>query len=169
GRALELMENPLIAPDQLTKSDLESVIRRGEFADLLAEDYTGSGVASRAFGSSRGLRINGIVPPITFEFGTTDLTPKGRVALEDVFSRIEGEDVIVIHGHTDPRGSAEENQRLSERRAARVARELGVRGYSGEILTVGHGESRPVVIQNRDYYDDQAVCQILRRVEIGLT
>jgi len=53
--------------------------------------------------------------------------------------------VIEVAGHTDSTGTDEYNQRLSERRAASVARFLESQGVMNQrIITVGMGESRPV-------------------------
>ncbi|HKL62821.1 MAG TPA: OmpA family protein, partial [Woeseiaceae bacterium] len=53
--------------------------------------------------------------------------------------------VVEVAGHTDSTGTDEYNQRLSERRAASVARFLQSQGVMNQrIITVGMGESRPV-------------------------
>jgi len=53
---------------------------------------------------------------------------------------------IVVEGHTDDRGSAGFNQRLSEQRAQSVAAYLQGAGISASSLSaVGYGESRPAV------------------------
>lgn len=53
---------------------------------------------------------------------------------------------IVVEGHTDDRGSASFNQRLSERRAQAVAAYLQGAGVPGGGLSaVGYGETRPAV------------------------
>ena len=52
---------------------------------------------------------------------------------------------VAIEGHTDSIGSAESNQRLSERRAQSVARALENSGVSYQrIETNGFGEQYPV-------------------------
>jgi outer membrane protein OmpA-like peptidoglycan-associated protein len=53
---------------------------------------------------------------------------------------------ITVEGHTDDRGSASFNQKLSERRAASVAAYLQGAGLSeSSVNAVGYGESRPKV------------------------
>ena len=53
---------------------------------------------------------------------------------------------ITVEGHTDDRGSAAFNQRLSEQRAASVAAYLQGAGLSSSsVEAVGYGESRPKV------------------------
>jgi len=53
---------------------------------------------------------------------------------------------IAVTGYTDLAGTAQYNQRLSERRAASVRAELVRLGIpADEIATVGRGENDPVV------------------------
>lgn len=52
--------------------------------------------------------------------------------------------MIELSAHTDSRGDARYNQKLSEARAASAKRYLMARGINGDrILTVGYGESNP--------------------------
>jgi type IX secretion system PorP/SprF family membrane protein len=71
---------------------------------------------------------------------------------------------IRIEGHADVRGSADHNQKLSERRAEAVKNYLISRGVSPKFIFVEHfGASRPVVEGTKK--DDSAL-QLNRRVEI---
>ena len=55
------------------------------------------------------------------------------------------ETTIEVGGHTDTRGAAAYNQKLSERRALAVTNELIRNGVIPErIKTVGYGMSRPI-------------------------
>ncbi|MBH0237552.1 OmpA family protein [Methylobrevis albus] len=52
---------------------------------------------------------------------------------------------VEVAGHTDSDGPADENQRLSERRAAAVADFLATAGVpSGQVSVAGYGETRPI-------------------------
>ncbi|HEY5973372.1 MAG TPA: OmpA family protein [Geobacteraceae bacterium] len=52
---------------------------------------------------------------------------------------------LLVAGHTDSTGTAELNQKLSERRAEAVKSALVRQGVvAGRVSTVGYGESRPV-------------------------
>jgi OOP family OmpA-OmpF porin len=52
---------------------------------------------------------------------------------------------IVVEGHTDSLGSAEYNQRLSEKRAMAVKEYFVMKGIeSHRMNAMGYGESRPV-------------------------
>ncbi|MCC5809220.1 MAG: OmpA family protein [Ectothiorhodospiraceae bacterium] len=72
------------------------------------------------------------------------------------------ERAVLIEGHTDSVGSAESNQRLSQRRADSVRSELIRRGVpSGRLSSSGMGEDRPVASN-----DSASGRQQNRRVEI---
>lgn len=70
--------------------------------------------------------------------------------------------IVEVQGHTDNTGSADYNLSLSRSRAASVASVLFANGVSSSrVVTVGHGEHRPVA-SNLDAYGRQQN----RRVEI---
>lgn len=72
---------------------------------------------------------------------------------------------IVVEGHTDDRGSAGFNQKLSERRAQSVAAYLQGAGISADSLSaVGYGESRPAVPNS-----SQANMAKNRRIEFSVS
>lgn len=83
---------------------------------------------------------------ILFDFDSYALRGTSRDELREmaeVFNRY-GDTRIVVAGHTDSKGSAAYNERLSERRASAVANyleDLGVRG--SRLDSYGYGESRP--------------------------
>lgn len=164
-RAVEILDNTLLTPVPPAAERIERVVRMGEQADLLAPSFAGRGMASRA---PRGYKARSVITPVTFHYDSDEPTAKGYRAVEDILVRIREEPRVVIHGHTDPVGGDSYNQSLSERRAKRVAALLREKGYRGHIRSQGHGRSRPLVIENRDYFSDQEICLILRRVEIQL-
>jgi outer membrane protein OmpA-like peptidoglycan-associated protein len=103
---------------------------------------------------------------LKFEFDKAELRPEDR----ELLSRIAGilltsEDYVVsVNGHTDDVGSAEYNQKLSERRAQAVRDYLVGAGLSPDILTVtGHGKELPLVQGT----SDEARAKN-RRVELGI-
>ncbi|MDN7132428.1 peptidoglycan-associated lipoprotein Pal [Halomonas sp. MC140] len=53
---------------------------------------------------------------------------------------------VVLHGHTDERGTREYNMALGERRAGAVQRFLNIQGVSNsQMSVVSYGEERPAV------------------------
>ncbi len=100
-------------------------------------------------GPSRRLSLPG---NLTFAHDSADVSSDGRLELEKIaeaFRKFLAEDLhkatFIIEGHTDPTGTAEYNQRLSERRAE------SVRGWfvthlqldPNKVQTVGYGATRP--------------------------
>jgi OmpA-OmpF porin, OOP family len=100
---------------------------------------------------------------VRFHTGSAELTPEARAQLEGLGKALAARSgklspgEIVIEGHTDARGSAELNKKLSERRAESVVKHLvGVYGVDpGALKPVGRGKehlrdpSRPDSEANR--------------------
>jgi outer membrane protein OmpA-like peptidoglycan-associated protein len=85
---------------------------------------------------------------VNFGFNSADLTPEARAELDKVAEVLKDPNIdkyaIVIHGHTDGVGSADFNQRLSERRAA-AAREYFISEHgidASRLTSKGHGKSQ---------------------------
>jgi outer membrane protein OmpA-like peptidoglycan-associated protein len=113
-----------------------------------------------------GLVMNLGSDHLKFEFDKADLRPEDR----ELLSRIAGiimtshDYTVSVNGHTDDVGSAEYNQKLSERRAEAVRDYLIKAGLAPEILSVqGHGKSLPLVRGS-----SEAARAKNRRVELGL-
>jgi outer membrane protein OmpA-like peptidoglycan-associated protein len=102
---------------------------------------------------------------VLFDFDQADIRPDAAGALAQLATVLRGFPAgsARLEGHTDARGEAAYNQRLSQRRAAAVERWLVEReGIAGARLTThGYGESRPVASN-----DDEAGRQRNRRVEV---
>jgi outer membrane protein OmpA-like peptidoglycan-associated protein len=72
---------------------------------------------------------------------------------------------IEISGHTDNKGGADYNKKLSERRAKAVIDYLLAKGISADRLRyAGYGMDRPLVSN-----DDEAGRQLNRRTEFEIT
>jgi outer membrane protein OmpA-like peptidoglycan-associated protein len=104
---------------------------------------------------------------ITFKTDSAELDPSFYKVLNAVNIVVKKYDktVVEVAGHTDSTGSAEYNQKLSERRANAVAQYLESQGLAtNRVVTVGAGATRPVA--------DNATSdgrQANRRVELTLT
>lgn len=89
---------------------------------------------------------------IFFETGSAVIKRESHGVLEEVAGVLQEHPEIRklrIEGHTDARGSAASNQRLSEARAASVLEFLVGRGVERERLgSVGYGETKPLVSGN---------------------
>jgi OOP family OmpA-OmpF porin len=83
---------------------------------------------------------------VEFETKSFELTPKGVALLDEIVIALgKAPEVRVgIAGHTDSRGSTEENQQLSEDRANAVLEYLVNAGESSNrFLVIGYGELKP--------------------------
>lgn len=103
---------------------------------------------------------------VSFDYDSDRIKPAFRSTLDKLADVLRKYDRTVVHvvGHTDSTGSAEYNQRLSERRAGSVANYLQSRGVDpSRVRYEGRGESEP-----RDTNATEAGRQLNRRVEIYL-
>ena len=111
---------------------------------------------------------------VLFEFDKADLLPKAEETLtkaaELVKKRSSG-GVVRIEGHTDAKGSASYNKKLSLRRAESVKTWLGTHGLAGmRFSSEGFGADKPVAPNTKpDGSDDPEGRQKNRRVEIVIT
>jgi outer membrane protein OmpA-like peptidoglycan-associated protein len=81
---------------------------------------------------------------VFFDFNRADVDPSARPVIAQAASNAKRGNVtrITVTGHTDTVGSDRYNQRLSERRADAVRRELIRQGVpADEIVTVGRGKT----------------------------
>lgn len=88
-----------------------------------------------------------------FDTGKADLKPEGKAKLEKLAEDVKGVnlEVIVAVGHTDSRGSADLNQKLSVKRADAVKGFLASKGIdTTRIYTEGKGASTPVADNKTD-------------------
>ncbi|MDE2457312.1 MAG: OmpA family protein, partial [Burkholderiales bacterium] len=101
---------------------------------------------------------------VLFDFGKADLSAASGAYLDRVADILnhKTDHSLSLEGHTDNVGSVAFNQKLSEDRAAAVARALIQRGVAAARLkTVGYGFSRPLAPN-----DTETGRRLNRRVEI---
>lgn len=116
------------------------------------------------------LRVE-LAADVLFEFDKADLLPKAEETLnraaDFVKQRSKG-GVIRIEGHTDAKGSASYNRKLSLRRAESVKAWLAAHGLAGmRFSSEGLGADKPVAPNARpDGSDDAEGRRKNRRVEI---
>jgi outer membrane protein OmpA-like peptidoglycan-associated protein len=102
-----------------------------------------------------------------FDFDSSNIKPSFHSTMDKVAEVLVryGKTTLTVAGHTDNVGSAQYNQKLSERRALSVASYLESRQVDSlRLSTVGKGESFPVQSNSTE-----AGRQANRRVEIYVT
>jgi outer membrane protein OmpA-like peptidoglycan-associated protein len=130
----------------------------------LRHQLAGTGVSVTRIGDNITLNMPG---NITFKSDSAEVDPSFYQVLNSVDLILKKYDktVIEVAGHTDSTGSAEYNQKLSERRANSVAQYLEGQGLAtNRVVTIGAGETHPVA-DNATPTGRQAN----RRVELTLT
>lgn len=86
--------------------------------------------------------------PVRFGFDSSRLNHKSKRILEKIANLLEEQPdmEVLVKGHTDIRGNANYNQRLSERRANSVAKYINANGsQSTQVSSKGYGESKPKI------------------------
>lgn len=124
----------------------------GAYMDKQKQDLEKVLAPERNAGAIQIEKLNGDILRVTmtgqtaFDFNSTRIKPAFYSTMDkvaDVVNRY-GKTFLTIVGYTDNVGSAQYNQRLSERRAQAVLRYFSSRGVVAERLTAqGRGESAP--------------------------
>ena len=70
----------------------------------------------------------------------------------------------MLIGHTDERGDASYNMRLSQERAKAVANYLASNGIKAKIVTQGKGKSEPIALSNTTGLSREDIWSLNRRV-----
>ena len=181
-RAIEIMKNEARTPTAPSKFEIEGLIERAAQARLLAANVTGteSGGFVRTARDQRDGRlggiyspsVRGIVPraipvPITFEYAKTTFTSVGAEAARELLTAIKEQqpDRITLVGHTDVRGSAENNMKLSNARAEAVAAFLRENGVDAAVETDGKGANEPIRLHDASGLTQEDIYALNRRVE----
>jgi outer membrane protein OmpA-like peptidoglycan-associated protein len=108
-----------------------------------------------------------ILKGVNFEFNSANLTVNAKAILDQVAGELASHPDIKVElaGHTDGKGGALYNQKLSEKRAESVRSYFIAYGVNGERLTaVGFGKTRPIASNDTD--EGRA---LNRRTELRIT
>ncbi len=119
------------------------------FEPNILESLSGGGQGPGAVLADIGMRPIVVgeeveIPNIYYDYDKAAIRADARPILTRLAAQLRATPVEVILGsHTDARGSAEYNQKLSQRRAESAVRYLESRGVAeGRITATGFGESR---------------------------
>jgi outer membrane protein OmpA-like peptidoglycan-associated protein len=180
-RAIEIIKNETLTPTPPSRFEIEGLVDRAAQSRLLAanvakdgakfvrtakdqRDGTLGGFYSR---SVRGITPRTIPVPITFDYAKTSFTDIGGEAARELVSALTEQrpQRIILIGHTDVRGSAETNLRLSRARADAVASFLRENGIDIPVETDGRGANEPMRLSDTAGLSQDDIYALNRRVE----
>lgn len=171
--ALDDIRDTIANPKPPPAAVIATIVKKAEEARLLSSVYVKrvdrngapSGLACPVV---RGFEVRRTALPVEFVYRETAFTPKGQEAADDLFDYLtrQGSPAVHLIGHTDPRGSDEFNQGLSERRAQAVAGFLKGKGYTGEVTSAGRGKNERFQVDDPGRYSEEQLYQLDRRVEL---
>lgn len=116
------------------------------------------------------IRID-LAADVLFEFDKATLRAEAKPSLDKVVEVLKSypKASAKIEGHTDGKGDAAYNQKLSERRAQSVRDWLAANGASLNMTTRGWGKTKPIAPNTKpNGKDDPEGRQKNRRVEIAV-
>jgi outer membrane protein OmpA-like peptidoglycan-associated protein len=137
----------------------------GNYMDKQAEEMQKDIEGAKVERVGEGIKIT-FDSGILFAVNSSDLTTaaKSNIAKLATILNKYPDTHILVEGHTDSTGTAEYNQKLSERRAASVTTHTSSLGVVADrFQTVGYGEMQPVMSNST-----AAGRQANRRVEIAI-
>ena len=182
-RAIEIIKNESLTPSSPSRFEIDSLIERSGQARLLAASGAGSGEVQKFVRTARDQRdgtlggfysrsVRGIVPralpvPITFVYRETTFTSIGEEAAREFITAVKEQQPsrVLLVGHTDVRGSAEFNLKLSRGRADAVAGYLRENGVHIAVETVGKGANEPMRLSDTSGLSQEDIYALNRRVE----
>ncbi len=109
-----------------------------------------------------------------FDFDKSVLKPEGKAAIDSQIlsklAQVQKLELVLVTGHTDPIGTQQYNQKLSERRADAVRDYLVSKGVAKDkIETLGMGKTQPIpgLTCNQKNFKEKVECYAPdRRVEV---
>jgi len=182
-RAIEIVKNETLTPTSPEKFEIDGLMARAAQARLLAANVKDSDGQSKFVQTVRDHRdgmiggifsrsVRGITPqtipiPITFDYAKTSFTPVGKQAADELAAALKEQRPtrIKLVGHTDVRGSAETNLKLSAARSEAVAAYLKEAGVDTTIETSGVGANEPLTIPDSSGLSQEDIYSLNRRVE----
>jgi outer membrane protein OmpA-like peptidoglycan-associated protein len=181
--AIEIIKNETLTPAIPSKFDIEGLIERSGQARILAANGAGSAGGQKFVKTAKDQRdgtlggiysrsVRGIVPraipvPITFEYRTATFTGVGQDAARELLGALleQKPSRILLTGHTDVRGTAEFNMKLSHDRADAVAAFLQQNGLTIPVQTDGKGFNEPIHLSDTSGLSEEDIYALNRRVE----
>ena len=181
--AIEIVKNETLTPGAPSRFEINGLFERAAQARILAANAGRGRGGSDFVKTARDQRdgtlggvyspvVRGVTPviipvPITFEFAKTSFTPIGEQAARELVDALREQrpSRITLIGHTDVRGGAETNMKLSQARAETVAEFLRQNGIDASIEAVGKGPNEPMQLSDTSGLSQEDIYALNRRVE----
>jgi len=179
-RAIETMKNIGLTPTAPDKKSIDAVFDRAVKARSLAanEESTGATFVSVAKDHRDGtvggmmspvvrdIKVNSVAMPIQFETATAKFSPIGEKYAKEFLDAVRQQNPsqLTLIGHTDERGAADYNMRLSEQRVKAVADYLRQNGVTAKINTMAKGKSEPLQLGDVPDLKQEDIWALNRRV-----
>lgn len=181
-RALEIMKSRSKTPNEPDQGTIKAVFDRASQSRVLAaadetsggkpvfvsaaKDHRDGTIGGSMSESIRSFGISNVPIPIQFETASAKFTPVGEKAAVELLEAIKDQHPpqVTIVGHTDERGDADYNMRLSDQRAKAVAEFLKQNGVGTQIITVAKGKSEPLQPSNTEGLTREDIWALNRRV-----
>lgn len=182
-RAIEIIKNEALTPTPPAKFDIEGLVDRAAQARLLAANATATKEGPKFVRTAKDQRdgslggfysrsVRGITPrqipvPVTFDYRAATLTGLGEEAARELLEALKEQRPtrLILIGHTDVRGSAEFNLKLSRERAEAVASFLRDNGINIPVTVEGKGSNEPMHLSDTSGLSQDDIYALNRRVE----
>ncbi len=161
----------LKAEERALKGELREIVGMRSAIAGKSEDVAGLLRDLNAEVRGQEVRI-ALAADVLFDFDKADLRAEARPALDKVAAvlRAHPQATAKIEGHTDGKGDAAYNRKLSDRRAQSVRQWLAANGVGMKMSTQGWGKDKPVAPNTAPGgKDNPEGRQKNRRVEITMT
>jgi len=182
-RALELVKNPSVTATPPDRKMIQAIFSSAAESRMLAANEEGrSGRATYvpaakdhrdgSVGGTMSADIRGVTPtavpiPIVFETATAKFSANGEKAAQEFLLALQQQspEQIILVGHTDERGEADYNMRLSDERVKVVAAFLKQNGITAKITTIAKGKTDPFKPTDASQFTREDIWAMNRRVE----
>jgi outer membrane protein OmpA-like peptidoglycan-associated protein len=182
-RAIELVKNPSATPTKPDEKTIKSILDSATESRSLAanaegrstrptyvaaaKDHRDGTVGGTMSAEVRGVTPKSVAVPIVFETASAKFTEVGQQYADELALALQQQSPtqITLVGHTDERGEAEYNMRLSDERVKAVAAFLKAKGITAKITTVAKGKTDPYQPTDTSQFTTEQIWALNRRVE----
>jgi outer membrane protein OmpA-like peptidoglycan-associated protein len=179
-RAIETIKNKSKTPTSPGEPTIKAILDRATESKMLAandgvagsvfvpaaKDHRDGTIGGTMSQDIRGFKPTSIPIPIRFETASAKFTPVGEQAAKELLDtlREQAPAELTLVGHTDERGEADYNMRLSDQRVKAVAAFLKQNGITAKVATIAKGKSEPLQLPDTSELSREDIWALNRRV-----